>query len=224
MTAIGFDIVAFDLDGTLVDAAPDIATALNRALEELDRKTIPENEVIGMVGHGARALIRKGLAATGGATEPLVDQALAAFMDHYARHICVRTRPYEGAEEAMDALIESGAALAICTNKPEALTRSLIDALGWSDRFKAIVGGDTLGARKPDPAPLHAAITAAGGGKAIFVGDSITDADTARAAGIPLVAVSFGYADRPAGELGADAVIDHFDALVPTIRSLAGRG
>jgi phosphoglycolate phosphatase len=110
--------------------------------------------------------------------------------------------------------------LAICTNKLEGLARSLIDALGWQDRFAAIIGGDTLPVRKPDPAPLFAAIQRAGGGRPAFIGDSITDTDTARAANIPCVAVSFGFTDRPPGELGANALIDHFDELIPALERL----
>jgi phosphoglycolate phosphatase len=110
--------------------------------------------------------------------------------------------------------------LAICTNKPERLSRALVDALGWRGRFAAIVGGDTLPLRKPDPAPLREAIARAGGGRAAFVGDSIIDAETARAAAIPFVAVSFGFADRPADQLGADAVIDSFADLLPALERL----
>ncbi|HEY6916867.1 MAG TPA: HAD-IA family hydrolase, partial [Allosphingosinicella sp.] len=120
-----------------------------------------------------------------------------------------------------DALLAREIALAICTNKPEALTLQLVEALGWQGRFRSIIGGDTLPVRKPDPAPLHEAIARAGGGSAVFVGDSITDADTARAAAIPLIAVSFGFSDRPVNALGADAVIDHYDALIPALAALA---
>lgn len=213
-----FDVVAFDLDGTLADTGPDLTTALNHVLGRFSRPAIPAAEVRSLVGHGARALLRKGFAATGGATEDLVEAGFPLFMDFYGANICNGTRPYPGVEAALGAVAAQGAALAICTNKPERLAIQLIDALGWEGRFAAIVGGDTLPVRKPDPAPLHRAVAEAGGGRAAFVGDSITDADTARAAGLPLIAVSFGFSDRPVIKLGGDAVIDHFDALLPALQ------
>lgn len=220
MSDFPFAVVAFDLDGTLADTAPDLTAALNHALAELGRPPVPAEDVRHMVGHGARALLRRGLAATGDAEEALVEQGFPIFLDHYAANIAVGTRPFPGVEAALDAIAAEGATLAICTNKLEGLARGLVDALGWTARFPVIVGGDSLPVRKPDPAPLHAAIALAGGGAAAFVGDSITDVDTARAALIPCVAVSFGFSDRPAAELGADRLIDHFDGLVPALRSL----
>ncbi len=220
MTSFPFDIVAFDLDGTLADTAPDLADALNHALVQMGRPTVPPEEVRYLVGHGARALLRKGLAQSGASDEDLVEQGFPYFIDHYAANICNGTVAYPGAEAALDGLRARGIRLALCTNKPEGLTHLLLDALGWTGRFDSIIGGDTLPVRKPDPAPLHEAIARAGGGRALFVGDSITDADTARAAALPFVAVSFGFSDRPAAELGADAVIDHFDALIPTLETL----
>ena len=218
-----FDVVVFDLDGTLADTAPDLAAALNHALERLGRPQIEPESVRHLVGHGARALLRRGLAASGDAPEALVERGYPLFLDHYGDHICVGTRAYPGAEEALAAIAGRGAALAICTNKPERMTHLLLDALGWSGRFAAIVGGDTLAVRKPDPAPLHEAVARAGGGRAAFVGDSIVDADTARAAGMKFVAVSFGFSDRPADALGADAVVDRFAAL-PTALEQLGLG
>jgi phosphoglycolate phosphatase len=217
MTDIALDVVAFDLDGTLADTAPDLTASLNHALATLGRPAIAAEDVRQMVGHGARALLRKGLAATGDSSEELVESGLQAFLEYYGEHICDGTRPFEGVEPALEALSVRGIAVAICTNKPEWLTHRLVEALGWQDRFQAIVGADTLPVRKPDPAPLHAAVERAGGGRAAFVGDSITDADTARAARLPLIAVSFGFSDRPVAELGADVVIDHFDELLPAL-------
>jgi phosphoglycolate phosphatase len=217
MPPLPFDVVAFDLDGTLADTAPDLAASLNHALAALGRPTVPAESVRHLVGHGARALLRRGLATSGPAPEALVDEGYPIFIDFYAEHICDGTRPYAGAEAALDALRAEGARLALCTNKPERLTRLLLDALGWSGRFDSVVGGDTLAVRKPDPAPLREAIARAGGGRAAFVGDSITDADTARAAGLPFVAVSFGFRDRPVEALGADAVIDEFARLAETL-------
>ena len=223
MEDLQLDVLAFDLDGTLADTAPDLAAALNHCLERLGRDGIPPESVRHLVGHGARALLRKGLAATGNSDEALVDEAFPFFLDYYAENICVGTRPFEGLEQALDDLSAAGVALAVCTNKPESLSLRLIKALGWSGRFAAVIGGDTLPVRKPDPAPLREAIARAGGGRTVFVGDSITDADTARAIAVPLVAVSFGYSDRPVGQLSAERVIDHYRELVPALRGLRGK-
>ena len=220
MAGFPFDVVAFDLDGTIADTAPDLAAALNHALERLGRPIVAPDSVRHLVGHGARALLRKGLAASGEASEALVDQGYPHFIDHYGANICVGTKPYPAVEEAMDALAARGAALAVCTNKPERLTHLLLDALGWSRRFGAVVGADTLDVRKPDPAPLHAAVARAGGGRPVFVGDSIVDADTAKAAGVTFVAVGFGFSDRPADQLGAAAVIDDYRELVEVLERL----
>ena len=221
MSDFPFDVVAFDLDGTLADTAPDLTAALNHALGVLGRPPIDPESVRHMVGHGARALLSKGLAATGESSEALIDQGFPIFLDHYTAHIAEGTRAFPGLEAALDELAEMGVALAVCTNKLEGLARELIVALGWEGRFASLVGGDTLPVRKPDPAPLFEAVARAGGGRAAFVGDSITDTDTARAAGIPCVAVSFGFSDRPADQLGADRLIDHFDDLIPALRALA---
>src|SRR5687768_5055389 len=144
MQKFDLDVVAFDLDGTLADTAPDLAAALNHALDQLGREQLSVQTVRSFVGHGARALIRKGLTATGGSSETLVEASVPIFLEHYRTHICDGTRPYEGLEAALDALAEAGVALAICTNKPEELTLKLVDALGWSNRFSAIIGADTL--------------------------------------------------------------------------------
>ena len=215
-----FDVVAFDLDGTLADTAPDLAATLNHVLDTLGRTPVDPESVRHLVGHGARALLRRGLAATGEASEELVEAGFPIYLEHYAANICVGTRAYPHLEAAMDGLAARGAKLAICTNKQENLTRLLVDALGWQERFASLVGADTVGVRKPDPLPLREAVARAGGGRAVFVGDSITDVDTARAAGVPFVAVSFGFSDRPAGALGADAVIDSYADLVATLERL----
>ena len=221
MGQIGFDIVIFDLDGTLADTALDLAAALNHALTKMGRAPVPAEQVRSMVGHGARALLRKGLAATGEVSEALVEQGFPIFLDYYEAHIADHSRPFDGVEAALDQLDALGVRRAICTNKLEGLTHSLVAALGWQDRFDAIVGGDTLPQRKPDPAPVHEAIARAGGGRAAFVGDSINDTDAARAAGIPCIALTFGFSDRPAEQLGAAALIDHFDQLLPALERIS---
>ena len=220
MAGFPFDTVAFDLDGTLADTAPDLAAALNHTLGRLGRPEVDPQSVRHLVGHGARALLRKAL----GGDDTLIEDVLPIYLDFYAAHICVGTTLYPGLEDAMDALAARGVKLAICTNKPERLTHLLVDALGWRGRFAAIVGADTLAVRKPDPLPLLEAIARAGGAKdgrrAAFVGDSITDAETARAAGVPFVAVSFGFSDRPVEALGADAVIDDYAELIEVLERL----
>ncbi len=215
-----FDLVVFDLDGTLADTAPDLAAALNGVLRELGRTQLPEARVRTMIGHGARALVRKGLAATGAVTEPLVEQAFARFLELYGEAICVETRPFDGCTEMLDDLAACGVKTAVCTNKPEALTQVLLAALGWDGQFAAVIGGDTLTVRKPDPAPLREAIVRAGGCRPVFVGDSLTDAETARAAGVPFVAVTFGYCEGPIAALGADAIVTRFADLLPALRAL----
>jgi phosphoglycolate phosphatase len=220
MPRFPFDVVVFDLDGTLADTAPDLAASLNHALAALGRATVPPDSVRNLIGHGGRALLRRGLAATGEAPEALVEEGYLILLDHYGAHLSEGTAPYPGIGEALDSIEAAGAALAVCTNKPEALTLRLLDALGWPGRFAAGVGGDTLPVRKPDPAPLLEAIDRAGGGRAVLVGDSITDADTARAARVPFVAVSFGFSDRPVEALGADAVIHGYGELIGALERM----
>jgi phosphoglycolate phosphatase len=217
--------VVFDLDGTLVDTAPDLCAALNHALGTLGRPGVPADDVRHMVGHGARKLLERGLAATGEVSPALVEAGVPSFLEYYAANIAVGSRPYPGVEAALDTLAAAGCGLAICTNKPAALSAALITALNWDSRFAANLGFDSVPAPKPDPGHLFATIAAAGGdaGSTIFVGDSITDTTTARAAGVPVVAVSFGFSDRPVAELGADMVIDDYAALVPALRSLMAR-
>lgn len=221
MIRFPFAVVAFDLDGTLADTSPDLTEALNHMLVQLGRNPVPGARVIEMVGRGMRNLIERALAATGLITPAAVEEALPIFLEYYEAHIADRSRPYEGAEAALDLLAARGAKLAICTNKPEYLTRKLLAAFGWSERFAGVVGGDTLALRKPDAAPLLEAIRQAGGGPAVLVGDSITDIQTAAAAGLPCVAVTFGFRDRPATELGATTLIDRFDQLVEALEKLS---
>jgi len=221
MTPFPFDVVAFDLDGTLADTAPDLAASLNHALARLERAAVTEDAVRGMIGHGGRALLKRALGADEAEADELIARALPLFLEHHAANICVGTRCYPGIEAAMDALEARGVKLAICTNKTGRMTHLLIEALGWEGRFAAIVCADTLTVRKPDPLPLLEAIARAGGGRAVFVGDSITDADTARAAALPFVAVGFGYCDRPVAQLGADAVIDSYAELIGALERLS---
>lgn len=199
------DTVVFDLDGTLVNSSPDLTAALNVALAAVGRPAVDPATVRHLVGHGARALIERGLGLSGGGGEDVIAQALPAFLAYYTAHVADGSLPYPGAEAALDALAAAGTTIAICTNKPFALSRALIAALGWSGRFAANLGGDSLAVRKPDPAHLLATIAAAGGNPArtIYVGDTAFDVAAARGAGVPVIVAGFGFGDRPAAELGA---------------------
>lgn len=215
--------ILFDLDGTLVDTAPDLAGAMNHVLAGFGRPPVPVDAVRHLVGHGARALIARGLAVTGAARPDLVEGAMPLFLQHYAAHIADGSQPFAGAEAALDALAAADCCLAICTNKPTALAVALIDALGWRTRFAAIIGFDSAPQPKPDAAHVRATLAACGADAAgaVFVGDSATDVGAARNAGIPIVLVGFGYTDTPAADLGGDVVIDHFDGLLPALAGLA---
>ena len=178
-----------------------------------------------MIGQGARALIRRGFAAAGA---PLDEERLSAlfgdFLVHYRAHIADESAPFPGTVAALDALSKGGARLAVCTNKPTDLSVLLLDALGLSHRFSAVVGADATPAQKPAAVHLTTAIARAGGRieRSVMVGDSASDAGAARAAGIPLVLVSFGYTETPAADLGADVLIDHFDELPAACGRLLG--
>lgn len=222
MSAFPFDVVAFDLDGTLADTAPDLTQALNHTLGVLGHAPVPAADVRHMVGHGAKALLRKGLAAAGVEDEALVEQGFPIFLDFYRAHIADGSAPFPGCEAALDMLAARGVKLAVCTNKLEDLARRFVAAIGWDGRFAAIVGGDTVGVSKPDPAPLLAAIERAGGGRGVMIGDSISDTQAARNTGLPCIALTFGFSDRPPSELGATMLIDHYDALIPALERLGG--
>ena len=221
---VPFSIIGFDLDGTLVNSSGDLAAAVNHVLASEGRPLLDRQQVEGMIGGGGRRMLALALAATGGAPEGArLDRLYAAMIDHYAAHIADLTRPFDGVETALDALAAMGARLAVVTNKQEALAVKLLTETGLLRRFETVVGGDSLGPgnAKPSPAPIHAMIKRLGGGSAAFVGDSAHDAEAARAAGVPFVAVAFGYRDRPVEALGADRVIDHYDALIPTLGAMA---
>lgn len=218
-----FDIVGFDMDGTLLDTSGDLAAAVNHALESARRSPLPVDAIKPMIGGGARHMLAQGMAATGSCTEDELDVLHRRLLDYYEANMVVHTVPYPHALAALDELAARGVVLAIVTNKIERYAAEVLETLGLTDRFACLIGGDTLGPgnAKPSPAPIRAMIERCGGGPAAFVGDSIYDVRAAKAAAVPVVACSFGFLDRPVAELGADATIDGYDELVPTLGRLA---
>jgi phosphoglycolate phosphatase len=217
--------VVFDLDGTLVDTAPDLSNALNSVFAREQVPPVPEEQARTMIGGGARRMIESGLKLAGRTAAPAdLDRMFGDFIAHYCAHIADRSRPFPGLEPALDRLIEDGCRLAVCTNKLERLSRRLLDQLGLGARFAAICGQDTFGIQKPDPAMLVRTIAAAGGSRerAVMVGDSATDIAAARGAGVPIVAVDFGYSDTPVAELLPDRLISHFRELPDAVRAVMG--
>ncbi|MEK7343275.1 MAG: HAD family hydrolase [Pseudomonadota bacterium] len=219
MTDIPFNIVGFDLDGTLIDTSGDLAAAVNYAIGTIDRPPFPVAAIHPFVGKGAKVMLERALDASGGCDEALLAHLLPILLDYYEQNLAIHSRPYPGLIAAMDALTARGVRLAICTNKAERFTIPLMHQLGLSDRFAAIIGGDTVGVAKPDPAPIRAMIDRAGGGRTIFIGDTINDIAGAKNAGIANVAVGFGFLDGPVENLKADAIIHHFDELVPLLEN-----
>lgn len=216
-------LVAFDLDGTLVDSAPDLLDTLDVVLAGRGIAPVDRDDARTMIGGGARVLIRRALAHEGITLPEAEIEALnARFLAHYATHLADRTRPFPGVIEALDRLAAQGVLLAVCTNKLEHLARLLLDRLDLTRRFSAITGADTYAKAKPDALPLLSTIAAGGGAASasLMVGDSRTDILTARAAGVPVIAVSFGYTEIAPAELGADVLIDHFDALPGAVEAL----
>ena len=216
---IPFDIVGFDLDGTLLNTSGDLGAAVNHALGLVGRDPVPLAAVSGLIGGGARLMLSRALALTGGADGIDQDALFANLLAYYEANIAVHTTLYPGAVAMLDALAAAGTKLAVVTNKREAMTLQLFDALGLTPRFACIIGAGRY-PLKPAPDALHAMVAQLGGGAAAFVGDTTFDTRAARAAGLPSVAVSFGFCDAPPHLLEADAVIDHFDELVPTLARL----
>ncbi len=215
--------VIFDVDGTLVDTAPDLMMTLNHVLGPEGLPKIESDNVRKMIGQGARALIIESLDLHNvQKTETQIDVLFESFIDYYSRNIAAHSRLFPGLDKILTRYQSAGVRLGACTNKLEYLTVSLFKELGITHFFGAVVGRDTVGVSKPDPAPLFAAIDRVGGlpERTVFIGDSITDVNTAKAANIPSVIVSFGYTPTPAHELGGDVLIDHFDELDAAIVNL----
>jgi phosphoglycolate phosphatase len=215
--------VVFDLDGTLVDTAPDLIGALNFVLEREGMPPVPLHAARTMIGAGARKLIERGLELDGRVISVEdIARLTSDFIDYYAAHIADASRPFEGLESALDDLSGRGYRFAVCTNKLEWLSKLLLDQLGLSARFAAICGADTFGVSKPDPAILRQTIAQAGGqlSSAIMVGDAGPDIGVARRAGIPVIGVEFGYTEIPIADLKPDRLIGHFRDLPAAVESL----
>ncbi len=225
MTDLTGVTVIFDLDGTLVDTAPDLVRALNAVIVPEGYPPVPLDDVRHMVGRGARALLRRAYANAGTAIpEPRLSDKVGQFVDAYAADIARDSRLFAGALDCVGALAAAGATAVIATNKPQALTDQLLTALNIADRFARAVGADSVPAKKPDAAHLVAAAGSRAALKAaVMVGDSSVDVAAARNAGAPCVVLAHGYSESPFADLGADAVLDGFDGLEAAVRRLAGR-
>ncbi|WP_373504350.1 phosphoglycolate phosphatase [Aestuariivirga sp.] len=216
-------VVIFDLDGTLVDTAPDLMRATNHVLAARGRRAISMDEVRVFVGHGARALLTRGLAATGGMPDGYdVEPDYKRFVEYYSNNIADGSVVFPGLVALLEKLKADGFGLGVCTNKLEGLSVQLLDALDLSKYFGSVVGPDTLGVAKPDPRPFREAVSRLGlvAPRAVMVGDSETDILTARNAGVPVIGVPFGYTPKPVQEYGPDRMIAHFDEAYEAIQDL----
>jgi phosphoglycolate phosphatase len=220
-----WDAVVFDLDGTLVDTAPDLHAHLNEMLADLGRPGFALDEVRPMIGDGARVLLRRGLEASGGMPDG-VD--LEALFDEFLRRYTVRPQRFgtvfDGVADILERLATDGMMLGVCTNKPQAPADRLLAELGLARHFQVVIGGDSLAVRKPDPGHLQTVLDRLGAkpNRAVLVGDSANDVRAAEATGVPCVLVSFGYTQIPARELGAAQVIDHMRELPTVLAGLRG--
>jgi phosphoglycolate phosphatase len=218
-----FDAVVFDLDGTLVDTAPDILAYLNEMLEELGRPGLGLDALRSMVGDGVRTLLIRGLNASGGVPDDLDIEALfSRYLQRYTEEPVRHSRPYPGMVDTLEALSSDSIRLGVCTNKPQAPTDRLLQRLDLDRFFSVVIGGDALPIKKPDPTHLLAVLEGLDvePRRAVLIGDSETDRKTAAAAGIPCILMSYGYTSVPARELGANRAIDHAHDLLETLATL----
>ena len=216
-----FDALVFDLDGTLVETAPDLRAALNHTLAGIGLPPLSLPELRAMVGDGVLALLKKGLDKHRAAAD--VETLFDEFLDYYGRNLSRESFVFPGLLPIIETLGGHGVKFAVCTNKPVTLSRRLLGELGIEQHFPVVLGGDSLPVRKPDPAHLGGTLDALGVApeRAVMIGDSSNDVATARGAGVPVIVVSFGYTTTPARALGADLVIDHFDELPAALAELA---
>ena len=214
-------IILFDLDGTLIDSAPDLVGTLNIILKRHGRTTLTISAVKKLVGNGARALLERGFKETGAPAENL-DALTVEFIETYVPNCAVLSRPFSGVIETLDTFANSGYRMAVCTNKPQAPSETILTKLGLMQYFEVVVGGDFFPMRKPDPQHLLGALQLmdAPENPAIMVGDSYNDVASARNAGIPVIVVTYGYTTTPAHELGGDILVDHFSEIVTAVARL----
>ena len=218
------ETIIFDLDGTLVDTAPDLTAALNAVLTRQGLPTVPLDQVRHMVGRGARVLIESALTSHGISFDTnLITDLFQHFLDYYEANIVETSRPFDGVEYQLQTLSRNGHKLGVCTNKPEALSHKLLTELDLKKFFPVVLGADSKPYRKPDPRHLLDTVAELGGNPAdsVLIGDSETDAKTAQAASIPVILVSFGYSEIPVHDLKANVVIDHFDKLQDALAKCA---
>ena len=222
MGTFPFDIVGFDLDGTLLETHRDLGAAVNHALGLGGFTEVPADHASDLIGGGAKIMLKKAVDEQGGLPDEEFRRLYKEMLAYYAEHNAVHTRPYPHAEEMLAELAGRGVAMAVVTNKFESFARQILTTLNLADRFVAIIGGDTMGKgrAKPAPDPIFEAQKRGGGGSIAFVGDSSYDVMAARAAGVPVVAAAYGYCDKPGPELGADAHIDSLAELIPALEWL----
>ncbi len=212
--------IVFDLDGTLVDTAPDLAAATNHVFGQIGLAPVAPRDLHPFISRGSRVMIEEGLRLHGVTkSEDAITELHKLVLPYYAENVAVLSRPFDGIPELLDTLSQSGARLAVCTNKFEALSKALLQQLGVDHRFAVIAGRDTFDVFKPAPGHLIRTIEMAGGrpDRAVMVGDSEVDIATAAAAGVPSIGVTFGYTPRPIGEFNPGAVIDHYREFLPAL-------
>ncbi len=222
MTKFPFDIIGFDLDGTLVDTSGDLTAAVNHALSAVGRPPVLPELVKQHIGGGAKLMLQQGLEATGGIPDGDFKPLYRQMLGYYEANVSVHSHPFDGALAVLDELDAMGVRYAVVTNKFESLAVKLLTDLNLAHRMGCILGADTLGKEnaKPSGAPIIEMMKRCGGGRAAYIGDSIYDVMAAKNAGVPSVAVSFGFLHGPLENLGADAIIDHFDGLIGCLQRI----
>ncbi|MGN6499515.1 MAG: HAD hydrolase-like protein [Tsuneonella sp.] len=222
MSSFPFDIVGFDLDGTLLETHRDLGAAVNHALEFGGYDPVPVDGIEGLIGGGAKLMLKRVIDERGGLSDEEFRPLYKALLAYYAEHNADHTRAFPGANEALDSLAEQGVRLAVVTNKFESFAREILTKLDLVGRFDCVIGGDTMGKGRSKPAPdaIIEARARCGGGSFAYFGDSSYDVLAARAAGVPVVVAGYGYCDKAPAELGGDAVVHHFDELIPALESL----
>ncbi len=227
MTDFPFDIVAFDLDGTLLETHRDLGTAVNHALALGGFDAVPIESATDLIGGGAKIMLKQAVDAQGGLPHDEFRKLYKAMLAYYGENFAVHTRPYPHAVEVLDELAGRNVAIGVVTNKFEQFARGILGELQLIDRLGFVIGGDSLGKgpdgkylAKPAPEPILKARELGGGGRIVFVGDSSYDMKAARAAGVPVVSACYGYCDGTAEELGADVAIDSLDRLIPALEAI----